>query len=77
MNLDDRFKEERRREELRTKIIFGGAMLIVDITFFLGLYYYYERFTANKSGIFSVIALGICLIIFNKRILLDFVLKKH
>lgn len=77
MNLDDRFKEEKRREELRIKLIFGGAILLIDITFFLGLYYYYNRFISNKSGIISVIAIGVCLLIFNKRILLDFVLKKH
>lgn len=65
-----------KKEERNIKILWTIVIIIIDITFMLGTFYYYKRWQSHQSGFVSVGVLLICLFIFNKRVIKDFILKK-
>ncbi len=64
-----------KKEERQMIIVWAIITIIIDVSFLLGLIYYYNRWKAHKDGFISVGVLLICLFIFNKRVVKDYILK--
>lgn len=64
-----------KKEERQMIIVWAIITIIVDVSFLLGLIYYYNRWKTHQSGFVSVGVLLICLFIFNKRVVKDYILK--